>query len=148
MARKSIVTASSVAVADTKKIVPLFAHASANVRPDAQDNQYLEEAMRVLPVGSYRSAIGSVWNAVVDDLRNKIIHRSVMSIICEGYGSDRTYFTQSSSMERTFTIEGSLLLGWPSNTWRVSFACLSILLASQPMTPVLYAPSIRTSSFT
>jgi hypothetical protein len=77
MATKSIVTASSVAVTDTKKIVPLFAHALANVRPDAQDNQYLEEAMRVLPVGGYRSAIGSVWNAVVDDLRNKIIHRSV-----------------------------------------------------------------------
>ena len=33
--------------------------------------------MRVLPAGGYRSAIGSVWNAVVDDLRNKILHRSV-----------------------------------------------------------------------
>ena len=33
--------------------------------------------MRVLPVDGYRSAIGSVWNAVVDNLRNKIIYRSV-----------------------------------------------------------------------
>ena len=28
-------------------------------------------------MGGYRSAIGSVWNAVVDDLRNKILYRSV-----------------------------------------------------------------------
>jgi hypothetical protein len=33
--------------------------------------------LRVLPVGGYRSAIGSVWNAVVDDLRSKVLHRSV-----------------------------------------------------------------------
>jgi hypothetical protein len=47
------------------------------VRDDITDNPYLEEAFRVLPVGGCRSAIGSVWNAVVDDLRNKIIHHSV-----------------------------------------------------------------------
>src|SRR3954447_21900283 len=41
------------------------------------DNPYLAEAMRVLSVGGYRSAIGSFWNAVVDDLRSKILHRSV-----------------------------------------------------------------------
>ena len=33
--------------------------------------------MRVLPVDGYRSAIGQFWNAVVDDLRNKIIYRSL-----------------------------------------------------------------------
>ncbi|WP_226579898.1 hypothetical protein [Halobacillus litoralis] len=41
------------------------------------DNPYIEEALRVLPVGGYRSAIGAFWNAVVDDLRNKIIYRSL-----------------------------------------------------------------------
>ncbi len=41
------------------------------------ENPYIIEALRVLPVRGYRSAIGSIWNAVVDDLRNKIIHRSL-----------------------------------------------------------------------
>jgi hypothetical protein len=56
---------------------PIFERAIANVREDIMDNPYLAEALRVLPVGGYRSAIGSFWNAVVDDLRNKILFRSV-----------------------------------------------------------------------
>lgn len=47
------------------------------VREDMIENPYIIEALRVLPVRGYRSAIGSIWNAVVDDLRNKIIHRSL-----------------------------------------------------------------------
>jgi len=47
------------------------------VRDDMIENPYIIEALRVLPVKGYRSAIGNVWNAVVDDLRNKIIHRSL-----------------------------------------------------------------------
>lgn len=47
------------------------------IREDIRDNPYIAETMRVLPVGGYRSAIGSFWNAVVDDLRNKIIFRSL-----------------------------------------------------------------------
>ncbi len=77
MAKKEAPRGSVVPVTDAKTIVPLFTKALEQVREDAQDSQYLEEAMRVLPVGGYRSAIGSVWNAVVDDLRNKIIYRSV-----------------------------------------------------------------------
>jgi len=42
-----------------------------------QDSPYVIETLRVLPVGGYRSAIGSFWNAVVDDLRNKIMFRSI-----------------------------------------------------------------------
>ncbi len=38
---------------------------------------YIREALRVIPAGGYRSAIGSFWNAVVDDLRKKIIFRSL-----------------------------------------------------------------------
>lgn len=47
------------------------------VREDMIANPYIVEALRVLPVRGYRSAIGSIWNAVVDDLRNKIIYRSL-----------------------------------------------------------------------
>jgi len=59
------------------EIRPLFERSLASVRPEVADNPYIAEAIRVLPVGGYRSAIGSFWNAVVDDLRNKIIHRSL-----------------------------------------------------------------------
>lgn len=38
---------------------------------------YIEETLKILTVGGYRSAIGSFWNAVVDDLRNKILFRSI-----------------------------------------------------------------------
>jgi len=56
---------------------PILERTLDNVREEVRDNPYLEEAIRVLPVGGYRSAIGSFWNAVVDDLRNKVIHRSL-----------------------------------------------------------------------
>lgn len=48
-----------------------------NVRDDVRDCPYLNEALRVLRVQGYRSAIGAYWNAVVDDLRQKIMHRSI-----------------------------------------------------------------------
>lgn len=55
----------------------LFTKAIENVRPDMRDNPYIIEAIKVLEVGGYRSSIGSFWNALVDDLRNKIIFRSL-----------------------------------------------------------------------
>jgi len=58
-------------------IVPLIERAVLGVREDMRDNPYIIEAVRVLPVKGYRSAIGAFWNAVVDDLRNKIIFRSI-----------------------------------------------------------------------
>lgn len=48
-----------------------------NVREEVRDCPYLGEALRVLTVKGYRSAIGSYWNAVIDDIRQKIIHRSL-----------------------------------------------------------------------
>jgi hypothetical protein len=60
-----------------KSLEPIFERAISNVREEMADNPYLAEALRVLPVGGYRSAIGSFWNAVVDDLRNKIMYRSI-----------------------------------------------------------------------
>jgi len=59
------------------EIDPFFQRVLYSVREDMRDNPYILEAIRVLPVGGYRSAIGSFWNAVVDDLRNKIIFRSL-----------------------------------------------------------------------
>ena len=61
----------------TSEIVSLFDRAISNVREEMRDNPYITEALRVLQVKGYRSAIGCVWNAVVDDLRNKIIFRSI-----------------------------------------------------------------------
>ncbi len=49
----------------------------ANVREEVKDCLYLEEALKVLPVKGYRSAIGAYWNSVVDDIRQKILHRSI-----------------------------------------------------------------------
>lgn len=48
-----------------------------NVREEFADNKYVQEAIKVLAAGGLRSTIGSYWNAVVDDLRRKIIHRSI-----------------------------------------------------------------------
>lgn len=56
----------------------LFKTRFQGIREDMQDSPYIQETLRVLPVGGYRSAIGSFWNAVVDDLRNKIIARSIV----------------------------------------------------------------------
>lgn len=55
----------------------LFERCLNSVRPDLRDNPYILEGLKVLPVKGYRSAIGSFWNAVVDDLRNKVVARSL-----------------------------------------------------------------------
>jgi hypothetical protein len=58
-------------------LAALFERSLLSVRDDMAENPYILEALRVLPARGYRSAIGSFWNAVVDDLRNKIMHRSL-----------------------------------------------------------------------
>ena len=55
----------------------LFERCLNSVRSDLRDSPYILEGLKVLRVGGYRSAIGSFWNAVVDDLRNKVIARSL-----------------------------------------------------------------------
>lgn len=62
---------------EEKEIVPIMQRSLASVRDELQDDPYIIEAINVLRVGGYRSSIGSFWNAVVDDLRNKIIFRSL-----------------------------------------------------------------------
>ena len=61
----------------TPKELAIMNERLSYVREDIKDSPYIAETLRVLPVGGYRSAIGSFWNAVVDDLRNKIIFRSL-----------------------------------------------------------------------
>lgn len=67
----------SIVLAESSELAAPFSRTLKAVRDEIAESQYLQEAVRVLPVGGYRSAIGCLWNAVVDDLRNKIIHRSV-----------------------------------------------------------------------
>ena len=59
------------------EMTPIIQRCLMSVREELRDNPYIIEAIKVLQVGGYRSSIGSFWNAVVDDLRNKIMFRSV-----------------------------------------------------------------------
>lgn len=78
MAKSELVKVSSKKIVKlSKEETILLAKEIANVREELKDCQYLEEALKVLPVKGYRSAIGAYWNAVVDDLRQKILHRSL-----------------------------------------------------------------------
>ncbi|ADL55733.1 hypothetical protein [Gallionella capsiferriformans] len=63
--------------ADQQEILPLIKRSLLSVRDELRDDPYIIEAVSVLQVAGYRSAIGSFWNAVVDDLRNKITFRSL-----------------------------------------------------------------------
>lgn len=63
--------------AEQQEIVPLIKRSLLSVRDDLRDDPYIIEAVSVLQVAGYRSAIGSFWNAVVDDLRNKVMFRSL-----------------------------------------------------------------------
>lgn len=64
-------------VISSADFTPLFERCLNSVRSDLQDNPYILEGLKVLTVQGYRSAIGSFWNAIVDDLRNKIIATSL-----------------------------------------------------------------------
>ncbi len=59
------------------EMVPIMERALMSVREELRDDPYIIEAVKVLQVSGYRSSIGSFWNAVVDDLRNKIMFRSL-----------------------------------------------------------------------
>ena len=57
--------------------IEILKESLSNVREDMKDNPYIIEAIKVLSVDGYRSSIGLFWNAVIDDLRNKIMFRSL-----------------------------------------------------------------------
>jgi hypothetical protein len=73
---QELVAANPIAVIDSDAVAHI-GRELGHVREEVRDCTYLAEAKRVLPVKGYRSAIGSYWNAVVDDLRRKVIHRSL-----------------------------------------------------------------------
>lgn len=101
-------------------IVPFFDRALANVREDVADNPYIREAIKVLAVGGYRSAIGCFWNAVVDDLRNKIIYRSLLLFNkSAGVGKDvKTYEDFQNFVNDDQLIDGAYkigVIGWEAS---------------------------------
>ena len=98
-------------------IVPLIERAVLNVREDMRENPYILEAVKVLPVQGYRSAIGAFWNAVIDDLRNKIIFRSLSlfnkEIKCsreiKSYEDFQSYVNDDQLIEGAYKIG---VIGW------------------------------------
>ena len=77
MSEVKLVNGISEVTINTTEVDFLFTRAIDNVRSDMRDNPYIIESIKVLAVGGYRSSIGSFWNAEVDDLRNKIMFRSL-----------------------------------------------------------------------
>lgn len=76
MSPQELVQGSPIAIIDADAVLHIGKELG-HVREDVRGCTYLAEAKRVLPVKGYRSTIGSYWNAVVDDLRRKVIHRSL-----------------------------------------------------------------------
>lgn len=95
--------------------VGLFTTELTNIREEFRDNPYIRETAKVLSVGGYRSAIGSFWNAVVDDLRRKIIHRSLdlfnkeMGTKIKTYEDFQNHVTDFQLIDGAFKIG---VLGW------------------------------------
>ncbi|MED3316388.1 MULTISPECIES: hypothetical protein [Bacillus cereus group] len=104
----------------TNEVYTLIKKTLTNVREDMHENPYIEEALRVLPVGGYRSAIGAFWNAVVDDLRNKIIFRSLpmfnkevtLSREIKSYDDFQNYVNDDELIEGAYKIG---VIGWEAS---------------------------------
>lgn len=81
-----------------------------NVREDLTDNKYIAEARIVLQAGGLRSAIGCYWNAVSDDLRRKVMHRSLdlfnkeMNKKVTSYEDFQTHVTDNDLIEGAYKI--------------------------------------------
>ncbi|PTX92747.1 hypothetical protein DB354_13335 [Opitutus sp. ER46] len=99
---------------------PLFERCLNSVRADLRDSPYIIEGLKVLPVGGYRSAIGSFWNAVVDDLRNKIMARSLklfnksvkLSREIKSYEDFQNYVNDDDLIEGAYQIG---VIGWEAS---------------------------------
>ncbi len=105
---------------EEKEIIPIMSRSLSSVREELQDCPYIIEAINVLQVGGYRSSIGSFWNAVVDDLRNKIIFRS-LSLFNKSVDCGReikTYEDFQSHVNDDQLIEGAYkigVIGWEAS---------------------------------
>lgn len=81
-----------------------------NVREDLVDNKYIAEARTVLQAGGLRSAIGCYWNAVSDDLRRKVMHRSLdlfnkeMNKTVKSYEDFQNHVTDNDLIEGAYKI--------------------------------------------
>lgn len=82
-----------------------------NVREDLIDNKYIIEARTVLKAGGLRSTIGCYWNAVVDDLRKKVMHRSLDLFNKEMAKSVKTYEDFQNNITDNDLIEGAYKIG-------------------------------------
>ena len=82
-----------------------------NVREDLIDNKYIREARVVLRAGGLRSTIGCYWNAVVDDLRKKVMHRSLDLFNKEMGKNVKTYEDFQNSITDNDLIEGAYKIG-------------------------------------
>jgi len=99
------------------ELLPILKKSILRVRDELLDSPYIREALKVLPVGGYRSAIGSFWNAVVDDLRNKVMHRSLKSFNKEigitreikAYEDFQNHVTDADLIEGAYRIG---VIGW------------------------------------
>lgn len=88
-----------------------------NIREEFENNKYIKEAMLVLQAGGLRSTIGCYWNAVIDDLRRKIIHRSLdlfnkemnLGNKVKQYEDFQTHVTDHDLIEGAYKIG---VLGW------------------------------------
>lgn len=58
-------------------VIKIFESLNKEIRSDYQRNDYIEEAQAVFGIGAMRSAITQFWNAVIHDMREKVIHRSL-----------------------------------------------------------------------
>ena len=82
-----------------------------NVREDLIDNKYIIEARTVLKAGGLRSTIGCYWNAVVDDLRKKVMHRSLDLFNKEMGKNVKTYEDFQNNITDNDLIEGAYKIG-------------------------------------
>lgn len=82
-----------------------------NVREDLTDNKYINEARVVLQAGGLRSAIGCYWNAVSDDLRRKVMHRSLDLFNKEMNKTVKTYEDFQNHVTDNDLIEGAYKIG-------------------------------------
>lgn len=82
-----------------------------NVREDLVDNKYIMEARTVLRAGGLRSAIGCYWNAVVDDLRKKVMHRSLDLFNKEMNKGVKNYEDFQNNITDNDLIEGAYKIG-------------------------------------
>lgn len=82
-----------------------------NVRDELNENKYINEARIVLQAGGLRSAIGCYWNAVSDDLRRKVMHRSLDLFNKEMTKSVKTYEDFQNHVTDNDLIEGAYKIG-------------------------------------